>query len=49
MLTGFSLLFFNEMFIHRSNSNVAVVVLQLDGCSTDAVFVFGHVLYIALK
>lgn len=43
MLTEFSFLFFNEMIIHSSNSNAVVVVLQLNGCGTDAAFVFGHV------
>lgn len=43
MLTVFSFLFFNEMIIHSSNSNAVVVVLQLNGCGTDAAFVFGHV------
>ncbi len=44
MLTEF--VFFNEMIIHRSGSNAVVVVLQLNGCGTDAAFVFGS---IALK
>lgn len=44
MLTEFVL--FNEMIIHSSDSNAVVVVLQLNGCGTDAAFVFGR---IALK